>query len=146
MPKPPKNGLSATGGPKGNSLAGSGSAKGGGSGGGNLLIEQLDRTVRYYKLTASEISNLGILGGLGALSFSIATAALSTYANIMISISLMADPLPPMAIIYRDKVSSVALWVCGVFALLTVILWVWRLLKFNGIKNEHKGRVGDAEI
>lgn len=113
---------------------------------GDLLLEQWDRKVRYYKLTSSDVWLLGFLGLLGSILLTIGGGFLGLYINLKTSAAFATLPLTPEAIVYKDTWGPFSFWaglVCGGLGMAAGIAGAAR---FWFIKRDHVERVGSVKI
>lgn len=128
----------------GASVAGSGSAHGGNT--GDLLVEQWDRKVRYYKLTSSDVWLLGFLGLLGTTLLTIGGGLLGLYINLEMSAAFATLPLTPEAIVYKTTWGPFSYWAGLACGGLGVASGIAGAARFWFIKRDHVERVGSARI
>ena len=141
MPKPP-----TTKGGGGTPLGSVGSGQGFGGNSGDLLVEQWDRKVRYYKLTSSDVWLLGFLGLLGSIFLTIGGAALGLWINLKMSAAFATLPLTAEAIVYKDTLGPFAGYAGLVCCGLGMAAGIVGAVRFWFIKRDHVERVGSAKI
>lgn len=123
-----------------------GSAFGQGGNTGDLLVEQWDRKVRYYKLTSSNVWLLGFLGLLGTMLLTTSGGLLGLYINLKMSAAFATLPLTPEATVYKDTWGPFSFWAGLACGGLGIAAGIAGAARFWFIKRDHVERVGSAKI
>lgn len=118
----------------------------GSAGSGDLLVEQWDRKVRYFKLTSSDIVLLGGLGVLSTVFLSIGCGLIGFYINIEMSEAFATLPLSPEAKVYTEQIGPMVLKFGIGFAALGVLSACSGAVRFWFIKRDHVQRVANATL